>query len=248
ATIQPPSTSHRRRTAKRAQRAINPVSWATICPCICHHHVFVVRRNRDSVPSSCWHHDGTLPAHGSSELSNEKLEKPSHHDPSGTGIPVLVNDPADVICCSCVERSHNAPEPRGGGHVMLQPAERADARANRLRLIAAAHEVFREQGVDAEMKTIAERAGVGVGTIYRNFPTKDDLITAIVVEAIDRLGESVAAALATEDPIEAVRMYIERGCAISEEYGDTLMAVLSGSMPPACREAFQRKDEVGDIS
>jgi AcrR family transcriptional regulator len=131
---------------------------------------------------------------------------------------------------------------------MLQPAERADARANRLRLIAAAHEVFREQGVDAEMKTIAERAGVGVGTIYRNFPTKDDLITAIVVEAIDRLSDAVAAALAIKNPIEAVRTYIERGCAIVEEYGDTLMAILSGSMPPACREAFERKDEVGNIS
>jgi AcrR family transcriptional regulator len=130
---------------------------------------------------------------------------------------------------------------------MLQPVERSDARANRLRLIAAAHQVFREQGIEAEMKTIAERAGVGVGTIYRNFPTKDDLITAIVTEAIERISETIATAIATEDPVAGLRTFIEGGCATAEQYGDVLMAVMSGSMPPAAREAFEHKDEIGDI-
>ena len=63
---------------------------------------------------------------------------------------------------------------------MVTASLRSDALANRDRLIEAARSLFVERGVDAEMKEIAERAGLGVGTIYRNFATKDDLVAAIV--------------------------------------------------------------------
>jgi AcrR family transcriptional regulator len=70
---------------------------------------------------------------------------------------------------------------------------RADAERNRKRLLDAAVEVFAEHGLEASTAEIARRAGVGQGTVFRRFPTKDDLVAAIVV---DRLGEIAAAATA----------------------------------------------------
>jgi AcrR family transcriptional regulator len=68
---------------------------------------------------------------------------------------------------------------------------RADAERNRKRLLDAAVEVFAEHGLEASTAEIARRAGVGQGTVFRRFPTKDDLVAAIVV---DRLGQITDAA------------------------------------------------------
>lgn len=62
--------------------------------------------------------------------------------------------------------------------------QRADAARNRRRLLTVAEEVFRERGLDAGVAEIAERAGVGRGTLFRNFPTKQDLIIAVVIERV----------------------------------------------------------------
>ena len=59
---------------------------------------------------------------------------------------------------------------------------RADARRNREKVLAAARAVFADQGVDAQMDDVARRADVGVGTVYRHFPTKDALLTALTDE------------------------------------------------------------------
>lgn len=122
---------------------------------------------------------------------------------------------------------------------MVQHTERADARANRLRLLAAAQEVFRERGPDAEMKEIAERAGVGVGTIYRNFPTKDDLVAAIVMAMIEEIAEVVESAAAHDDPVRGLRLLLESGFAHAEHYGDLMMTLMVGKLPPACHERFE---------
>ncbi len=127
---------------------------------------------------------------------------------------------------------------------MVQSTERADARANRARLIEAAHEVFRERGLGAEMKEIAERAGVGIGTIYRNFPSKDDLIAAIIGEAVARMRANLENALAIADPVEAVRAFLRGGFRISEQYGDVAMAVLEGNLPAVCKEQFKDIDRL----
>jgi AcrR family transcriptional regulator len=78
---------------------------------------------------------------------------------------------------------------------------RADAERNRKRLLDAAVEVFAERGLEASTAEIARRAGVGQGTVFRRFPTKDDLVAAIVA---DRLGEITeeAAALLVHPPAE----------------------------------------------
>jgi AcrR family transcriptional regulator len=62
--------------------------------------------------------------------------------------------------------------------------QRADAARNRARLLQAAGEVFRERGVDVGVGEIADRAGIGRGTLFRNFPTKKDLIVAVVAQRI----------------------------------------------------------------
>ncbi|MGV9674647.1 TetR/AcrR family transcriptional regulator [Nocardia sp. NPDC003482] len=70
---------------------------------------------------------------------------------------------------------------------------RADARSNRDQILAAAQVVFRELGVDVPMKVIADRAGVGVGTLYRRFPDRDSLISAAAHEylaGLARLAET----------------------------------------------------------
>jgi AcrR family transcriptional regulator len=74
---------------------------------------------------------------------------------------------------------------------------RADAKRNRALLVAAARDAFTERGSDASLEDIARRAGVGVGTLYRHFPTRQALIEAVYVEEVEALcrsaGENPAA-------------------------------------------------------
>ena len=92
---------------------------------------------------------------------------------------------------------------------------RADARRNREELLDVARQVIREQGVDASLRDIARRAGVGIATLYRHFPTRDDLIAAIIGEGIQRLNARAAELAETKPPGEALEEWlsyiIERG-------------------------------------
>lgn len=67
------------------------------------------------------------------------------------------------------------------------PSGRSDARRNYERLLATAQEVFLEHGADASLEAIARRAGVGIGTLYRHFPTRQRLLEALLAESYDRL-------------------------------------------------------------
>ena len=89
---------------------------------------------------------------------------------------------------------------------------RADAERNRERVLDAARELFAEEGLDASTNEIARRAGVGVATLFRRFPTRDDLVGAVFA---DRMAAYVAAtdeALANPDPWQGFCGYIERVC------------------------------------
>jgi AcrR family transcriptional regulator len=91
---------------------------------------------------------------------------------------------------------------------MSGTALRADAARNRRLIVTAAREVFGERGLDAPLDEIARRAGVGNATLYRRFPTRRDLVTAVFA---DTLGEVVAAvdrALAAADPWQAFAGHI----------------------------------------
>ncbi len=87
---------------------------------------------------------------------------------------------------------------------------RADAERNRRRLIDAATEIFCERGLDVGVGEIAERAGVGRGTLFRNFPSKEHLIAAIVVERMRESAVRGRAALQSPDPGEAMFDLIEQ--------------------------------------
>jgi AcrR family transcriptional regulator len=89
---------------------------------------------------------------------------------------------------------------------------RADARRNRDAIVAAAYELFAEQGTEAQMDEIARRAALGVGTLYRHFPAKEDLLDAVIARRFERLAERAgqAAQQARDgEPWEAFKGYIE---------------------------------------
>jgi AcrR family transcriptional regulator len=78
---------------------------------------------------------------------------------------------------------------------------RADARRNREKVLAAARDAFAEGGLDVQVEDIARRAGLGVGTVYRHFPTKDALVEALSEAHFDHLAELAEAALESDgDP------------------------------------------------
>jgi AcrR family transcriptional regulator len=87
--------------------------------------------------------------------------------------------------------------------------QRADARRNYDALLAAARDVFSEQGTDASLEEVARRAGVGIGTLYRNFPTRRDLFESVYVGEVEELC-AAAAALAERDPWEALVAWVHR--------------------------------------
>jgi AcrR family transcriptional regulator len=75
---------------------------------------------------------------------------------------------------------------------------RADARRNREKILVAAATAFGQGGLESQVEDIARRAGVGVGTVYRHFPTKDALVTALAEAHFERLADIVEAALAED--------------------------------------------------
>jgi AcrR family transcriptional regulator len=85
---------------------------------------------------------------------------------------------------------------------------RSDAARNRRRLLAAASEAFAERGLEVGVDEIARRAGVGTGTLYRRFPTKDALIAAVQSERFDELAELADAALAVDDAWDAFTAFM----------------------------------------
>jgi AcrR family transcriptional regulator len=87
--------------------------------------------------------------------------------------------------------------------------QRADARRNFDALLAAAREVFSEQGADASLEDVAKRAGVGIGTLYRNFPTRRDLFERVYIGEIEELC-AAADELADADPWTALTGWLDR--------------------------------------
>jgi AcrR family transcriptional regulator len=113
---------------------------------------------------------------------------------------------------------------------------RADARRNHEKLIAAAAAAFAESGLDAQIEDIARRAGVGVGTLYRHFPTKDALVAALADEHFERLADTVEAAL--EQPGDGWDSFATTIWHIAETVAaDVAWCEIVGGHPTAVREA-----------
>src|SRR3954462_15517268 len=91
---------------------------------------------------------------------------------------------------------------------------RKDAELNRQRLLAAATEVFAQRGLDATLNDVAHHAGGGVGTAYRRFTNKEDLIEAIWRQQVAELEAILHEALATPDPWDGLVLYLEHSLAV----------------------------------
>jgi AcrR family transcriptional regulator len=104
-------------------------------------------------------------------------------------------------------------------------ALRADAERNRDRVIQAAREMFAERGLDASTNEIARRAGVGVATLFRRFPTRDALVGAVFADKMSAYVRAIDDALADPDPWHGFCVYIEQVCqmqAVDRGFADVL--------------------------
>jgi AcrR family transcriptional regulator len=100
----------------------------------------------------------------------------------------------------------NGPHPRG----RIDRRVRADAKRNIDALLQAAMAVFAVSGVDAPVREIAEKAGVGIGTIYRHFPQRSDLIVAVFRREVDACADAAAFLAARHQPGEALARWMQR--------------------------------------
>ena len=121
---------------------------------------------------------------------------------------------------------------------------RADARRNREKVLVAARAVFSEHGRDAQMDDVARRAGVGVGTVYRHFPTKEALIEALMVAAFEAIAEKAESALEVEDPWEAFSSVLWRGAEIMA--ADRALSEVFASIPGAMESAMPTVEGLTD--
>ena len=103
----------------------------------------------------------------------------------------------------------------GDGHGCAGVSERrlrADAERNRTAIVAAARDVFAEHGLEAPLEEIAQRAGVGIATLYRRFPAREQLVAAALIDKVTQYAAAAAEAAAASDPWEGFVGYVERIC------------------------------------
>ena len=116
--------------------------------------------------------------------------------------------------------------------------QRADALRNREKLLDAARRQFASHGLDTQIDEIAGLAGVGVGTVYRHFPTKEDLFRALTDERFEGLAMAATAALEVEDPWEAFSGYMTYATRVTAE--DRALSEAMDQRPDMCCSAAAR--------
>jgi len=140
-------------------------------------------------------------------------------------------------------------------------SRRKDARRNKETLLDAAAKVFVAKGVDAPVRDIAAEAGVGLGTIYRHFPTRADLIIAVYRHQVETCAEAGPALLASSPgPYTALALWIDRfvdflvtkhglaGVLQSDNTGfETLHAYFLDRLVPVCAELLDAAATAGEI-
>jgi AcrR family transcriptional regulator len=142
-----------------------------------------------------------------------------------------------------VIRMTSPPVPRTPGSAGL----RVDAERNRQRIVTAACEVFAEHGLDVPMEDIAKRAGVGIGTLYRRYPSRADLIAAAFESKMTAYAEAAREALANPDPWLGFCGYVEQVCAM--QAGDRgFTTVLTMTFPTAKQFEADRASAFADFT
>jgi AcrR family transcriptional regulator len=123
-----------------------------------------------------------------------------------------------------------------------QAGMRSHARRNHELLVVAAREVFAERGVEASLEEIARRAGVGVGTLYRHFPTRDALVEAVFERRIGEFTAVAEAAAAEPDAWLAFVGFLEGTLAI--QAGDRMLKDVFLRTPPGTGPVQQLRSEM----
>jgi AcrR family transcriptional regulator len=124
-------------------------------------------------------------------------------------------------------------------------AQRVDARRNHTRVVEAARRCMARDGLDAGMDEIAREAGVGVGTVYRHFPTKDDLVDALAAERFQRLRDLALEALtdSDKDPWQAFADFVRESAKI--QCDDRALSEVLTSRPETMGRAAESVDMLG---
>ncbi|MCO1333792.1 TetR/AcrR family transcriptional regulator [Microbulbifer sp. OS29] len=137
---------------------------------------------------------------------------------------------------------------------------RADAVRNEDALLQAAKEVFLTSGVNAPVRDIAAKAGVGIGTLYRRFPQRSDLVASVFCREVDACVAEAATLAAENDPLQALTLWLKRyvsflaakkGLAAALHSGDpafeTLPAYFRANFQPALATLMASAKESGEI-
>ncbi len=137
---------------------------------------------------------------------------------------------------------------------------RADAQRNTDALLEAALAVFKTSGVDAPVREIAEQAGVGIGTVYRHFPQRADLIAAVFRREIDACADAATSLAAAHEPGEALGRWLQRyasfiatkrGLAPALHSGnpafDSLRTYFTDKLQPALRTLLAAAEAAGEV-
>jgi AcrR family transcriptional regulator len=134
------------------------------------------------------------------------------------------------------------------------PHLRRDAARNRGKILAAARATFAEDGVDVGVEVIAQRAGVGVGTLYRRFPTKELLIQAVVNEVLERVLTAAQTAVELESPAEGFNEYLRAVGRLQFEHAGCLTRLWEATpdhvrtqIAEVTRELLSRAQDAGAV-
>lgn len=136
---------------------------------------------------------------------------------------------------------------------------RKDAERNRRRVLQAARELFAAKGLDPNLNDVARHAGVGVGTVYRRFATKDQLLEAIFVDSLDQITGLAEAALQHDDSWDGFVWFVEQMCAMtatdrglreiafSKNYGGERVTAAQERLHPVATRVVERAQNDGRL-
>ncbi len=139
------------------------------------------------------------------------------------------------------------------------PPLRRDARRNRERIVASARTLFAQEGVDVTVEAITRHAGVGMGTLYRHFATKEDLVDAVLEGAFEEFVAAATEAVAADDAWAGLAGFLERALAlhaanrgledvvVARGHGRKHAEAMRARLQPLLRRAIDRAHEQGTL-